>query len=734
MTPTMSLLNSQTSSGVASIPTPQMSQMPGYRREGMNRKGEVNAELEHQIVAWASQQYRDMKSNRSRLEMQWYINLAFYFGRQYVEPMLRAGQTTSGGRLTIPTCPPWRVRMVINRVRGAIRKEMAKLTSQKPSVTVVPSSSDDRDYFAAQAGEQIWDSTYREKKIKAHIRRSVWWSLITGNGFLKTWWDDNEIDDFNNLRGSLCYSTVTPFHILVPDLREEELENQPYLIHVQTRPKDWVTLNYPDLGDVTPDTAEANDILEDSFMGITGQKELIDRKKAVVIKECWIKPNCIPQFPTGGMLTVVGNRLAQICDMWPYEHSKYPFSKIDHIPTGKFYSDSSIIDLLPLQREYNRTRSQIIESKNLMSKPQWTAQRGSIDPAKVTSAPGQWLLYQPGFERPQPVAPPPLPSYVLQEIERLIHDWDDISGQHEVSKGQAPPGVTAATAISYLQEQDESMLAHTFDSLEEAVEKTAFMTLSLIKQYWVVERIVKIVGTDGSFDAQAFKGSDLRNNTDIRVEGGSSLPTSKAAKQAFIMDLMKMGFIPPQQGLEVMDIGGLNKITDQIKIDIRQAQRENLKMASVTPDQLMQYNQIQMEQAAPNPMTGMPTNPEYQLPQQAQDLMQMQQDPVQGQLQQPVQAIDPPIMVPTHTWDNHQVHIAKHNDFRKSQAFDNLPEETKQLFEAHVQDHTKALQFEMMQQQMLMGNSGIGNENPDSTGQLESPSASSGETPPGLPM
>jgi len=172
---------------------------------------------------------------------------------------------------------------------------------------------------------------------------------------------------------------------------------------------------------------------------------------------------------------------------------------------------------------------------------------------------------------------------------------EDISGQHEVSKGQTPPGVSAATAISYLQEQDESMLSVAYDSLEEGIEKVAFETLSLVSQFWDTSRMVKVVGLDGSFEVMAFKGSDLRGNNDIRVEAGSALPTSKAAKQAFIMDLMKMGFIDPSKGLEVMEIGGINKIYDEIQVDVREAQRENIKMSRVTQQQIEEFNQLQAE-------------------------------------------------------------------------------------------------------------------------------------------
>jgi len=70
--------------------------------------------------------------------------------------------------------------------------------------------------------------------------------------------------------------------------------------------------------------------------------------------------------------------------------------------------------------------------------------------------------------------------------------------------------------------------------------------------------LVKVVGSDGAFDAQMITGSDIASGLDIRIESGSALPTSKSARQALITDWMKMGFISPQDGLKILDTGSGN--------------------------------------------------------------------------------------------------------------------------------------------------------------------------------
>lgn len=643
---------------------------------------------------WANENQINIKSARSRIEKTWYINMCFFSGRQYV--VYRESSSAilgTAGALYVPPAPYWRARPVINRIRPIIRHEISKLTSQKPSASVIPASTEDHDLFAAQAGEQIWDSVYRAHKLKAVIRRAVWWNQVCGNGFIKAYWDPDKIDPDSDQLGNFCFTHETPFHIFVPDFREEELEQQPYVIHAQLKSKDWIDTNFKGL-DLRSSQGRAEEILSDSWLNLTGANGVKGQEKVLVL-ECWIKPGVVPDFPNGAMFTAIGDNIVQGFEEWPYQHGKYPFAKLDHIPSGQFYSTSSIYDLISLQKEYNRTRGQIIEAKNKMSKPQLTAEKGSIIPSRITSEPGLVIEYETGYEAPKPLPLVALPSYVTQELERIIMDMNDISGQHEISQGNAPPGVTAATAINYLQEQDDTKMATTYDSIEEALEHIAGLTLSYVQEFWDTPRIVKVVGTDQSFDAMSFKGSDLRGNTDIRIEAGSALPTSKAAKQAFIMELMKMGFIDPAKGLEVMEIGGIQKIYEIVQTDVRQAQRENLKMAAVTPEIIQQHLMEQQQQAQMNPES-------------------VQIDPATGQ---PVM----PLPIPVNTWDNHQMHIQIHNKYRKSQGFEALDPSSKAIFEQHVNEHKMSMYNDMMEQQMMSGPS------------MPPPGASGPDTPPMQP-
>lgn len=601
------------------------------------------------LVQWATATYTTMKQNRARQERIWYTNLAFFRGRQNIA-YINSNAISGGFRLITPPAPPWRVRLVINKIRPILRREIAKCTAQKPAFTVAPATNEDEDYNAAKAATQILDSIYDDYEIAQVNHSRQWWGSICGTSFIKCYWDPKKtakdrgkpVDSgygqqpYSDVQGDLCIENLIPFFLFVPDLLEPDINAQPFVFHVYTKSRSWLEAYYGKqvVTKMTTQSTNEGDLLEEAFFDAVGlRKPLEDQYRCM---EIWIKPNGHKQFPNGGMVTIIGDQIVQIKENFPYSHGEYPFIKFENIKSGQFYGTSVIEDLIPLQREFNRTRSQVVEAKNLMAKPKLMAPKGSIDPNKITSEPGQVILYEPGLGEPKPLPMQNLPPMVENEIERLQRDFDDISGQHQISRGMAPSQITAATAISYLQEQDDTMLAEILAGIEYGMACLGRHILCYVIDYWDQERLIKTAGKDESFDVMFLKGSALRGNKDVRVEAGSALPHSKAAKQAFLMDLFKMGVFAqnPSEFLKILELRGIDKVIDDYKADIHQAQRENIKMAH-------------------------------------------------GQ------------MVNINDFDNHQIHLDQHNKYSKTEEYEMLPPPIKALFIQHRMAHQQAMQVNM---------------------------------------
>src|SRR5690606_18273508 len=141
------------------------------------------------------------------------------------------------------------------------------------------------------------------------------------------------------------------------------------------------------------------------------------------------------------------------------------------------------------------------------------------------------LTPNPGFEIKQAEIKP-LPAAVYQERERVLADFEMVSGIRKVSMGQNPPGVTAGVAILQLQEADDTDLGPFLAMLEECVAEVARAFLQIIRNNYDTERLIYVPGQDRRYLARAFRGADLEGALDVIPVAESSFPWSKTAKQA----------------------------------------------------------------------------------------------------------------------------------------------------------------------------------------------------------
>lgn len=656
------------------------------------------------LVAWVLEQHEKAKAARRSKQAQWYMNMSMFHGQQWMEFSRKSMPTGYRDQLILPKRPYYQERRTINRTRSFVRTELSKFLSKPPTIAAVPSTGEDQDIRAAYAAEQAWQSINTEKKYRTHYGRAALWMILTGNGFIKTWWDASIKDPAAGVDGDICFGSVTPFHLFVPDLREQDIEDQPYIINAYVKPVEWCRTFFAEElkgVDLKGSSTGQNQILDGATLNL--QQSSAEALDSVVVYETWIKPNATRLLPEGGVVVTIDNHLISITRGWPYTHGMFPYTKFEHIPTGTFYAESPLVDTNQLQREYNTLRSEISEAGKRMAKPGWLAAQGSIIPSKMTNEPGQITLYRPGLPKPEQVALAPLPSYYLQQQSVILEDWDSVTGQHDVSRGQAPPGVKAGTAISYLQEMDNQYLTPQYVSIEDGTERVAKQTVGLFVQYVDFPRKIKVIGADGAFDTMMLQGSDVKSGTDIRVEEGSSIGQSKAAQRAQVMDMFSVGLVDQPTALKMLEVGGVQKVQDLMKVAERKAQRENIKMKMLQEEQIIEAQMpfIQQVMQDPNAVAQLGVDP-----------MALQEDPEMAQqVMEQVGQMAPPAIAPD-DFDIHEVHIDAHNSFRMTQEYESLSDLNKGEFEKHVKAHQQMMAEQMMaqqqQQMMLAGPDGAG--------------------------
>lgn len=555
--------------------------------------------LPQDVASWAESAFQKAHDARVPLERQWLLNLAFYYGKQWVT---WGPEVSNARRLTTPRAPRWRVRLTVNKIQPYVRREQAKLSSQKPRGFVLPVSSDEQDRSAARVANSVTEFLEMELELDTIHDLVDWWVCVAGAGYYKVRYTVDELDTRTNQPGKLTVDAIRPFDIYVPDIEETRIREQEWVCHAQSILVSKIKEIWGVDVTADADTSEV-DAKVRSVMSIFNQNK---GDEYAVVKEFWIKP--CRTYPFGLVFAVCngkllpyaepepaepeldeqGNPLPEIEDQyprpngtmeWPYGHGRLPFVARGHTLSGRFYDTSFVEQLISLQREYNRTRSQIIENKNLTSRPQWAVALGAVDRDQLTTEPGAVIDYTPGMQPPTPIQVPMMPNYVIEHVKLTSSEMDEIASQNEVSKGSVPPGVEAATAISFLQERDDSAITYAIRSKERAIQEVNQQLLSLVTEFWDTERLVRVVGQNEVYDAFSIKGVDLRDNTDYRVVSGSGTPMSRAAQKAEILEYMKAGIVPGAKGLRMLNMPDVASFIEEVERDTVQASRENLRMS-----------------------------------------------------------------------------------------------------------------------------------------------------------
>lgn len=247
---------------------------------------------------------------------------------------------------------------------------------------------------------------------------------------------------------------------------------------------------------------------------------------------------------------------------------------------------------------------------------------------QVTDTPGEMIEYPDGVQPPQYLSPPQLTSWLQSMAANLKMELDDIMGVHDVSRGMAPANIESGYGVSILAEKDSSPIGKLIKESARVFTGLSRAVLALYAVEATKERETAVVSSAGP---ERFKwtGKDLAGQFDVVVPLDAVMPRSQAAQQALADRMVQMGLIQsPAQYIRFAQVPGQEYLIDAVMPDVSKARRENHSMGLGRPE-------------IPAP------------------------------------------------FDDHGIHIQEHNDFRKSERYETMDDETKAIIDDHIKAHAR---------------------------------------------
>lgn len=594
---------------------------------------------------------------RKPFEPDWYLNSAFYVGQQWLY--------WNHGRLDQPRLAKWRETVVDNRIQPIVLSRAARKVKNRPTFSATPFTGKEEDVDAARITEKVMEFDWVYLDLQPKLFQAQLFADICTAGLWKVYWDSTlgekaqvvvdkngqpvqlngrilKAEDLDEglppglsikevAMGDVCVDVVSPFHFY-PDPLATSMAELEWCIEEKVRSPDYVKQRYD--VELEPDTDVSTGPMESrmfpSLMFGGGASDY----RGIRVYEFWANPS--PTYPKGKRCVWARDTVLAEEDE-PFDTQPYVMFGGAKVP-NRFWPSAVATPLRPLQINLNKIKSQIQENANRLGNPAVLESRQAN--VGYTGAIGERVKYDSTVTDavPQYLVPPEMAKYVLDQEQKIIDAMTEISGQREVSNATVPTGVTAASAINLLQEADDTRIGPEIQDMELALGQAGTKVARLRARYCTDERLIRIAGEDDSWDIFSFRGTMMGEEPTVECQAGSAMPRSKAAKQAAMLEVLQTmfqyGLVPEQRDLRRFfkdyEVGALDRLFGGLTATERQIQAENRRMAQGEAVEINAYD------------------------------------------------VDPD-------------HIEGHEEFQRSDRYQQFPPEVKQLIELHVQDHRERI-------------------------------------------
>lgn len=489
--------------------------------------------------------FENRQRQRRNLERSWELNMNFVQGNQYC-------RLTEGGEIT-PTerIYEWEQRRIFNHIAPVVDTRLSKLSRIRPALAVRAASDEESDKRAAELASAILSAVQEEADLDGVISSATMWSEICGTSFYKTVWNSSagkKLGETENgvsvNEGGVRIAAVSPFEIFPFSLHEESLEMQPSIIHAKLLPVSEIYAMYGF-------KVEGRDV---SKINVRFEEKCNTGTNFELVLERYERPSA--DLPDGRLTVVAGCKLLYD-GVLPYINGEngvrgYPFVKQVSVPVaGSFFGTSVVERLIPVQRAYNAVKNRKHEYLNRICMGTIAVEDGSVDVEELEDdglAPGKVIIYRQGGNPPEMLTLGSVPEEFWKEEESLLTEFTKISGTGDLSENaDSFAGVTSATGLQLIIEQDDARLNIAYQSVKRAVRCIGRQILRLYRQFATDIRLLRLAQKDGNVKIYCFKGSDI-SGEDVILEADTDLNLSPAQRRTVIFELMDRGLFSDSVG------------------------------------------------------------------------------------------------------------------------------------------------------------------------------------------
>jgi hypothetical protein len=641
---------------------------------------------------------------RYAFERNWYRNVLFYVGKQWIKYDKRKRQWIK------PSIPEWMPLPVTNKYASTCDAMASVLEQVKPTILYTP-SRDTPDCLAASdvcnAIVDVISTEVEEHKLDQETRM---WLVLTGNVFWLSYYDNDAkwgtVDvpamtcqqcgkqgyepEFKGQQCPQCHSTmvapmvdpqtgqptiekfpkgkittecVSPFEFFA-DIQCRTMDSSPFIFRAKTYPVETIKDIWGDkAANIKPESSKENlgqffmaslayaTNSSDSEFGVTyGQGDNFSMDRATVW-QIWLRP--CKQFPNGVYSVVCNEQVLEDSRELDYHDSDgrafIPFVhiKFKDVP-GRLFAKTPADDLIYKQVQRNKLESFIQLAMQRMSNPVWLLPQ-SCGVTDVTGEPGEKIRFNDSNalkSEPKRIGGVELTQSSFRWLAQIDDDFEELAATFDVIKGNVPKNTPTLGGLEVLRERGMSRFGQMISNWEQAKVELTRHWLYIWKEYAIDTRTRKIQGPNSRWILEQYNNASISGNVDVRPEPGSSSPRSEAYQQYIVGQLIQNGIIDiqdPNTKIKIFQKFHAVEFAERLDIDVKDALEEQ--------DTFMHGGGVRLR----------------------------------------------PLI------DNNETHMDMHIQLAKSEEFRNLPQQLQMQWYQHIEATQQVIQMKAMQQMQMQG-------------------------------
>ena len=473
---------------------------------------------------------------------------------------------------------------------NSISAKHADFMDNYPEPNILPRERGDEQ--SAKVLSSILPVIYERNNYEETYSDAMWYKLKHGVAAKGVFWN-TELEDG---LGDVDTQFIDILNIFwEPGITK--LQASRNLFIVSLKDNDLIEGQYPQLkGKIGGKVIDVKEYVYDDTVDVTNKSLVVDwyYKKAnasgkTVLHFC--------KF-VGNEILFASENEPQYAENGFYNHGKYPVEFDVLFPEEGTPVGFGYVSVMKSPQLYiDKLQQVILENAIKATKPRFFAKKNvgiNIEEFKDDTKDIVFVEGDINEERLKQIDVQQVSGAALNILQMKIDELKETSSNRDVSQGSSSGGVTAAAAISALQEAGNKQSRDMISASYRSYTRECYLAIELIRQFYDETRSFRITGDTGKYEFVDFSNQMMQGEPippayagqekeagyvelfrkpvyDIVVKPQKRSPYSKMAQNELAKEMYNMGFFNPQlaeqslTALELMDFDGIEGVKEKVQ-------------------------------------------------------------------------------------------------------------------------------------------------------------------------